>query len=390
MKCFPFPSLAIATLIVLISSCPVRAADSSVSYKDIREAAVTVVGDFVQSETIILGDVPAIRVKTVVNHSRLRPDSDRVEGMFRKALSEYDTVTVANDASAAEFVLTPALRIEADGNYVLSAAVSDASTGRRVWTGSSRFGKPQAAIAETVPAPAVAGVAPVVPTPSVAGTAFDVSALSVTDSVLGVSLPSVSDSALGVPTPSGSSSVLGVSPPPLSGSVLGAPAPATVVPVPAAVASVVDLPVPDAAPTFVDGAAKTWDEWFERGIESVGYHAAGSAEEDEAPEPERKRRPPQERGFMGRSSIQIGGTVDFQSIHDFHHCRAGRGGNGFASGTVDFRLNLLPVLRNADFVAHFWYKDYLDDPYAGLDNPREEFSRASRFDMDSHGADFRL
>ena len=179
-----------------------------------------------------------------------------------------------------------------------------------------------------------------------------------------------------------------------------APAPAPAVAAPAQ-GGVADLPPgPPPAPTFVGNAAKTRDERLNRGIESVGYHPPRSPKEDVRPA--RNRGTPQDRGFLGRSSIRFGGAVDFLSVHDFHHCRAGRGGNGFASGTIDLRINFadfsdspppayIESLRSLDFVAHTWYKVYLDDPYAGLDNPREEVGETIVLDdLDSYGADLRL
>ena len=252
-------SLSAAVAAILLAAAPVRAAGSSVSYKDIREAAESVVGSFARSDAIRPGDAPSVRVKAIVNNSRLRPDPDRIEGMLRKALSVYRTVSVADDASPAELVLAPELRTDADGYYVLSAAVSDASTGRSVWTGSSRFGEPQTASAAPAPAAATAASVP------------------------------------GVPAPAG-------------------------------------------APTFVPGAARTWDEWFDRGIKSVGYHRAGSSGSSvrtrvsDGPDPE--------RGFMGHTCFEPFGRFEFVDKHDFHKCHHGKGGNGIAYGGAELRLNV--------------------------------------------------
>ena len=167
-----------------------------------------------------------------------------------------------------------------------------------------------------------------------------------------------------------------------NGSLGMAPAPAQAVAAPAQ-GGVAGLPPgPPPSPEFVGGAAKTWDEWFDRGIESVGYHPPGSPEEDVRPA--RNRGTPQDRGFLGRSSIRFGGAVDFNSVHDFHHCHSGRGGNGFASGTIDLRINFADFsdsLQSLDFVTHAWYGKQLDDPYAKV---------GTIDDIEHFGTDLRL
>lgn len=288
-------SAAVAAAFALLAAVPIRAADASVRYREIREAAAAVVGDFARSGAIPAGDVPAVRVKSVVNNSRLRPDSDRIEGMLRKELSVYRAVTVAGDADPADLVLAPEIRVDEDGAFVLSASVSNAGTGESVWNGSSRFGEPQADASENAPVP-------------VAET------------------PAAKPSVAAAP----------VAKPPVAAAPAAKP---PVAAAPVAAAPVAEDPVP--APIFLEGAAKTWDEWFARGIKSVGYHPAGYVES--APvesEPEEEVGGEAERGFMGRTCFEAFGRYEFVDKHDFHKCHHGKGGNGFACGGAELRLNV--------------------------------------------------
>lgn len=256
-------SLSVA---VLLLAGAARAAGSSLTYGEVRKAVVAVAGDFARSDEVRGSGVRAIRVKPVVNRSRMRPEPDRIERMFRDALSVYRTVTVAGDAAAADLILTPEIRDKADGTYTLSVTVSDASTRQSVWTGESGFGEPNAAAS-----------------PSAA--------------------PSTASS-----------------------------------PVARASASAPGVPAPAGAPTFVPGAARTWDEWFDRGIKSVGYHRAGSSGSSvrtrvsDGPDPE--------RGFMGHTCFEPFGRFEFVDKHDFHKCHHGKGGNGMAYGGAELRLNV--------------------------------------------------
>lgn len=314
---------------IFIAATAISQTDPAVTSQQIGNAALQLVKDFSVSDAA--SSHPIVKVAPVENDTNLPLKTDNATLLIRSALASDGVVTVAADgAPNADALFSSRLRREGDG-YAFAGSVVALGTGNILWRGNTPVLADDSETAPSLtvsvnPPAAEAKIPPTVPA-SPAPIAFP--------SSLSQSLPEVKKPSAVVAVPSAAAT--------------------------AAIPATVDLgPAPE--PEFAPGAAKTWDEWFARGIKSCGYHRAGETVATGRPTRSTSGSSDRSRGYLGRLYFKVKGIYSFYDEHDFHDCKHGKGGGGKAGAGLEINIPLENFVKDAeiDFPAFDWIFSHTD------------------------------